>query len=67
VHPREVARRLGERGINVWDGDYYAVEAVRRLGLERSGGMVRAGLVHYNTAEEIERLVVGLRDITAAA
>jgi cysteine desulfurase family protein (TIGR01976 family) len=67
MHPRDVARRLGERGINVWDGDYYAVEAVRRLGLERSGGMVRAGLVHYNTAEEIERLVVALREITAAA
>jgi selenocysteine lyase/cysteine desulfurase len=67
VHPRDVARRLGELGINVWDGDYYAVEVVRRLGTERSGGMVRAGLVHYNTAEEVERLVVALREIAGQA
>ena len=63
VHPREVARRLGERAINVWDGDYYAVEVVRRLGLEGSGGMVRAGLVHYNTADEIHRLATAVDEI----
>jgi cysteine desulfurase family protein (TIGR01976 family) len=67
MHPREVARGLGERAINVWDGDYYAVEVTRRLGLEQSGGMVRIGLVHYNSLEEIARLVQALRDVVRAA
>jgi cysteine desulfurase family protein (TIGR01976 family) len=56
-----VAVRLGERGIAVWHGDYYAVEVMRRLGLE-NGGAVRVGIVHYNTAEEVDRLLDGLRD-----
>ncbi|HEX6129928.1 MAG TPA: cysteine desulfurase-like protein [Candidatus Limnocylindria bacterium] len=67
VHPREVARRLGERAINVWDGDYYAVEVVRRLGLEESGGMVRAGLVHYNTVDEIQRLATAVGEIASGS
>ncbi len=62
-HPRAVASALGLRGINVWDGDYYAVELVTRLGLAESGGMVRAGLVHYNTLEEVDRLVEALRQV----
>jgi cysteine desulfurase family protein (TIGR01976 family) len=64
-HPRAVAEALGQRGINVWDGDYYAVELVERLGLAASGGMVRAGLVHYNTLAEVDRLVAAVRDISA--
>jgi cysteine desulfurase family protein (TIGR01976 family) len=67
VHPREVARRLGERAINVWDGDYYAVEVVRRLGLAESGGMVRAGLVHYNTADEVRRLATAVGEIASGS
>lgn len=59
-HPRAVAEHLGRRGISAWDGDYYAYELIRRLGLEESGGMVRIGLVHYNTATEVERLVDAL-------
>lgn len=59
-HPREVAAFLGTRGINVWDGDYYAYELVRSLGLAGAGGMVRVGLVHYNTVAEIERLLDAL-------
>jgi cysteine desulfurase family protein (TIGR01976 family) len=57
-----VAERLGERGIAVWHGDYYAVEVMRRLGLE-DGGAVRAGIVHYNTAEEVDRLLAALADL----
>jgi cysteine desulfurase family protein (TIGR01976 family) len=52
---RTVAERLGERGIAVWHGDYYAVELMRRLGLD--DGAVRVGIVHYNTAAEVDRLL----------
>ena len=58
-HPTDVARHLGERGIFVWDGDYYAIEVMRRLGLE--DGAVRVGFVHYNTVEEVDRLLAELR------
>ncbi len=61
--PREVATELGRRGIAVWDGDYYAYELIRALGLAESGGMVRVGLVHYNEPDEIERLTRALREI----
>ena len=63
--PRQVAAELGRRGIAVWDGDYYAYELIRALGLAESGGMVRVGLVHYNTAAEIGRLVEALGEIAA--
>ena len=53
--PAEAARRLAERGFAVWHGDYYAVEVMRRLGLPEGG--LRIGLVHYNTGEEVERLL----------
>lgn len=62
-HPRAVAEHLGARGISVWDGDYYAYELIRRLGLDDSGGMVRIGLVHYNTMAEVERLVTALGEL----
>jgi selenocysteine lyase/cysteine desulfurase len=52
-HPRGTADWLGENGINVWDGNYYAQAVTERLGLEESGGMVRIGAVHYNTLDEI--------------
>ncbi len=55
---REVATALGDQGIAVWYGNYYAVEVMRRLGLEE--GAVRAGIVHYNTAEEVDRLLDAL-------
>lgn len=58
--PRELAEKLGERGIFTWDGNYYAINLAERLGLEASGGMVRIGLVHYNTVEEIDRLLAVL-------
>lgn len=59
--PRAIAAALGEQGIFVWDGNYYALSVSERLGLESSGGMVRVGAVHYNTVEEIHRLGEALR------
>jgi cysteine desulfurase family protein (TIGR01976 family) len=53
--PHEVALELGKRDVAVWHGDYYAVEVMKRLGLD--DGAVRAGIVHYNTAEEVDRLL----------
>jgi cysteine desulfurase family protein (TIGR01976 family) len=61
--PREVAEALGQRGIYVWDGNYYALAVTERLGLEASGGMVRVGPAHYNTVEEIGRLSRALHEI----
>jgi cysteine desulfurase family protein (TIGR01976 family) len=54
--PRQVAERLGGRDLAVWWGNYYAVEVMRRLDLDPDGA-VRAGIVHYNTAEEVDRLL----------
>jgi len=51
--PRQAAEALAQEGINVWDGNYYALAITERLGLEGRGGMVRVGPVYYNTAEEI--------------
>ena len=53
--PQEVAERLGRRDIDVWYGNYYAVEIMRRLELD--DGAVRAGIVHYNTEDEVDRLL----------
>jgi selenocysteine lyase/cysteine desulfurase len=53
--PRQVAEELDEANNYVWDGNYYALEIMMRLGLEDSGGMVRVGPVHYNTLEEIKK------------
>ena len=64
-HPRQVAERLAQEDINVWDGNYYALAVTERLGVEASGGMVRVGPVHYNTVEEIDRLGEILRRIAA--
>jgi len=61
----EVARRLGDAGIAVWDGHFYALGLVERLGLEGSGGLVRLGLTHYNTAGEVDRALEVLREIAA--
>jgi len=61
--PRELAELLGERGIFTWDGNYYAINLAERLGVQQSGGMLRIGLAHYNTAEEVERLLTELRTL----
>ena len=62
--PTNVAARLGEHGIFVWDGNYYALEVMKRLGLK--DGAVRIGIVHYNTAEEVDRLLDELRKLVEA-
>ncbi len=64
--PLALATKLGERGIFTWDGNYYALNLTERLDVEKSGGFLRIGLVHYNTAEEVDRLLVALREIVAA-
>jgi cysteine desulfurase family protein (TIGR01976 family) len=61
-HPTAIATFLGERGIFTWDGNYYALNLSERLGVESQGGMLRIGLVHYNTAEEVDRLLAALRE-----
>jgi cysteine desulfurase family protein (TIGR01976 family) len=61
--PRELAAYLAERGMFAWDGNYYALNLSERLGVEASGGMLRIGLVHYNTAEEVDRLLAALREL----
>jgi cysteine desulfurase family protein (TIGR01976 family) len=64
--PAFVARKLGEEGINVWNGNYYALAVTQRLGVEDSGGMVRVGPVHYNTIEEVDRFGKVLAEIAGA-
>ena len=61
--PRQVCEDLDRSGIAAWDGNYYALSLTERLGLEESGGMVRVGAVHYNTAAELDRLEEVLRRI----
>jgi len=61
--PLELATRLGERGFFTWDGNYYALNLTERLDVEKDGGFLRIGLAHYNTAEEVERLLATTRQI----
>ena len=65
-HPTEIARFLGDRGVFTWDGNYYALNLTERLGVEKSGRLLRIGLVHYNTAEEVDRLLTALRQFAGA-
>jgi cysteine desulfurase family protein (TIGR01976 family) len=67
IAPRAVAEALGADGIAVWDGDFYATGLIERLGLTGTGGVVRIGLTHYNTAAEVDRLVAALGRIAAGA
>ena len=67
IAPRAIAEALGADGIAVWDGDFYATGLIERLGLAESGGVVRIGLTHYNTAGEIDRLLDALGRIAAGA
>jgi cysteine desulfurase family protein (TIGR01976 family) len=61
--PRKVTEELARRGICAWDGDYYAYELMESLGVGELGGAVRVGLVHYNTAHEVDRLLDVLADL----
>jgi cysteine desulfurase family protein (TIGR01976 family) len=62
--PLALATKLGERGFFTWDGNYYALNLTERLDVEQSGGFLRVGLVHYNTEEEVDRLLEAIKDIT---
>ena len=64
-HPRALAERLAAERIYAWDGNYYALAVMERLGLQASGGMLRVGLAHYNTRAEVERLVNVLLSLKA--
>jgi selenocysteine lyase/cysteine desulfurase len=65
--PRAVATELAQRDVYVWNGNFYAQAVTERLGLENRGGLVRIGLVHYNTHDEIGRLADALPDSLQAA
>jgi cysteine desulfurase family protein (TIGR01976 family) len=62
--PEAASTALGERGIATWWGDFYAVGPVERLGLQPEG-VLRIGLTHYNTSDEVDRLLVELREVAA--
>lgn len=61
-NPTAIAAFLGDRGIFTWDGSFYALNLTERLGVEHSGGLLRIGLVHYNTMDEVERLLTALKE-----
>jgi cysteine desulfurase family protein (TIGR01976 family) len=60
ISPRAAAEALGRQGIFVWDGDFYATGLIERLGKAETGGVLRLGLVHYNTADEVDRTLEAL-------
>src|SRR5579859_2082257 len=64
--PLDAAKFLGDRGIFTWDGNYYAVNLSERLGVEKDGGLLRIGLVHYNTEDEVDRLLAALREFATS-
>jgi cysteine desulfurase family protein (TIGR01976 family) len=61
-NPTKIAAFLGDRGIFTWDGNFYALNLSERLDVEKHGGVLRVGLVHYNTAEEVDRLLAALHE-----
>jgi cysteine desulfurase family protein (TIGR01976 family) len=61
--PREMAERLASQGIFAWDGNYYALGIMERLGLEATGGALRLGMAHYNTPNEIDRVLECLEQV----
>jgi cysteine desulfurase family protein (TIGR01976 family) len=63
--PKTIAQFLAKRGIFTWDGNYYALNLTERLRVEQKGGMLRIGLVHYNTVEEVDRLLGALREFVS--
>jgi len=63
--PRGLAEALAAAGIYAWDGDFYATTLVEDLGLAASGGVVRLGLVHYTTIDEVDRLLATLRALAS--
>ena len=62
--PLKTATELARRGIYVWDGHYYAITVMERLGLLDSGGAVRIGFCHYHSADDVDRVLEALADLT---
>jgi cysteine desulfurase family protein (TIGR01976 family) len=63
--PLALSTKLGDQGFFTWDGNYYALNLTERLDVEKTGGFLRIGLVHYNTGEEVDRLLAALKRIVA--
>ena len=66
VHPHHAAEALGRQGIFVWDGDFYATSLIEALGKAETGGVLRIGLVHYNTEAEVDRVLAAVGGLAAA-
>ena len=64
--PLALSTKLGDRGFFTWDGNYYALNLTERLNVESTGGFLRIGLVHYNTQDEVDRLLAALREIVGS-
>ena len=65
-HPDAVAAHLAKHDLFAWSGHFYAVEVIRRLGLEDQGGLVRVGLCQYSTADEVDRLIAALEELSGS-
>ncbi len=63
VPAAEVARALAEKGLQVWNGHFYGLRPLEVLELMESGGVVRAGVVMYNTREEVDRLLAAVKEV----
>ena len=62
--PLHLATELGRQGFFTWEGNYYALNLTEHLDVEKDGGFLRIGLAHYNTAEEVDRFLRALTEIT---
>ena len=66
ANSNEVAKFMAERGLFVWDGDFYAIHIINEvLKLTDQGGVVRVGLAPYNTEDEIDRTIQAVKDFCA--
>jgi selenocysteine lyase/cysteine desulfurase len=65
LSPQEVAEHLASRKVNVWDGDNYAWELTGVFGIRQTGCAVRAGLVHYNDASDVDRLLAAVGELAS--
>jgi len=63
--PHQIADHLGNKGLFTWDGNFYALDVTERLGVEDQGGLVRIGILHYNSDDEIDRLLAELKFLSS--
>ncbi|MEM9165033.1 MAG: cysteine desulfurase-like protein, partial [Cyanobacteria bacterium P01_F01_bin.4] len=62
-----LAQKLAARGLFTWHGNFYALNLTERLGVKEKGGLLRVGLVHYNIASEVDRLLGVLQELATAS